>query len=83
MAEGLVHSTQLICQLLSTIEPLTVSEAIHNIQQTTMLLLNVLRDDKDAAMPLTPADNEVTSFVRCISSRFYAFCCGAWLLKVC
>ena len=61
MAEGLIHSTQLICQLLSTIEPLTVSEAIHYIKQTTVLLLNVLRDDKqqDVVSPFTPSDSEV------------------------
>jgi len=61
MAEGLIHSTRLICQLLSTIEPLSVSEAIHYIKQTTMLLLNVLQDNKqqDVISPLTPSDSEV------------------------
>ena len=68
MAEGLIHSTQLICQLLSTIEPLSVSEAIHYIRQTTILLLNVLQDDKqqDIVSSLTPADSEVCVYNLCI-----------------
>jgi len=58
LAEGLVHSVQLLCQLLSTIEPLAISEVIQDLKQTTLLLLNVTQDDKYDNF-LLPVDSEV------------------------
>ena len=46
VAEGLIHSVQLLCTLLSTIEPLTISEAVHDLKQTTLLLLHATRDER-------------------------------------
>ena len=54
IAEGLIHSVQFLCQLLSTIEPLAISEAIDGLKQTTLLLLNVTRDEKSPSPAIDP-----------------------------
>ena len=56
IAEGLIHSVQLLCQLLSTIEPLTVSEAMHDLQQITLLLFNATRDSRSSDIFSPPMD---------------------------
>ena len=39
-------SVQSLYQLLSTIEPLMISELMHNLKQTTLMLLNTTLDEK-------------------------------------
>ena len=64
VAEGLLHSVQLLCKLLSTIEPLTVSEVVQNLKQTTLLLLHATRDQRSSDMFSPTIDDEV-----CINSK--------------
>lgn len=63
VAEGLIHSVQFLCQLLSTIEPLAISEAIEGLKQTTLLLLNVTRDERPSDIFSPNVDAEVRLLV--------------------
>ena len=63
VAEGLIHSVQFLCQLMSTIEPLAISEAIDGLKQTTLLLLNVTRDEKSLDIFSPTVDAEVSLLV--------------------
>lgn len=59
VAEGLIHSVQLLCQLLSTIEPLGVNEAVHDLKQTTLLMLHATRDERSSDIFSPTIDAEV------------------------
>ena len=58
-AEGLIHSIQLLCQLLSTIEPITINEVVGSLKQNTLLLLNATRDQRLSGCLSPPVDAEV------------------------
>lgn len=45
VADDLKCSVQSLYQLLSTIEPLLISEIMHNLKQTTLLLFDATYDD--------------------------------------
>ena len=66
VAEGLIHSVQFLCQLLSMIEPLAISEAIQGLKQTTLLLLNATRDKRSPDIFSPPVDAEVCPLVNTI-----------------
>ena len=66
VAEGLLHSVQLLCKLLSTIEPLTISEVVQDLKQTTLLLLHATRDQRSSDVFSPTIDDEV-----CIDSKVW------------
>ena len=59
VAEGLIHSVQFLCQLLSTIEPLAIIEAVNDLKRTTLLLMNTTRDSRWSEIFSPSLDMEV------------------------
>ena len=54
-----MQSVQSLCKLLSTIEPLMISETVLNLKQTTQLLLHATCDERLSDISSPTVDSKV------------------------